>query len=95
MKFNVRAKPLRGGTIEIYWGDFSWADSELGICEINGAEGEWNNYSCSLRLNEVLMIEGTPTYWDLKLRFRGDASEELFEISEFYIGDSKPSPNEQ
>ena len=95
MKFNVRAKPIKGGTIEVYWGDFSWADSELGICEINGTEGEWNNYSCSLKLNEVLMIEGTPTYWDLKLRFRGGSSGELFEISEFYFGDSKPAPNEQ
>ena len=90
MNFNVRAKTIKGGTIEVYWGDFSWADSELGICEINGTEGEWNDYSCSLRLNEVLMLEGTPTYWDLKLRFRGDASGELFEISEFYFGDSKP-----
>jgi|GEM_PF-3261063 Endoglucanase len=95
MKFNVRAKPIKGGSIEVFWGDFVWAEGELGICEINGTKGEWNNYTCSLRLNEVLMINQEPSYWDLKLRFRGDDSGELFEISEFYFGETKPIPNEQ
>ncbi|MDR1056807.1 MAG: carbohydrate-binding protein [Prevotellaceae bacterium] len=92
--FNIRAMPVEGGIIEIYCGDFAGIESELGICEINGVKGEWNTYTCSLKLNEILMINGNPSYWDLKLIFKGNGSGELFKISEFYFGETKPEPNE-
>lgn len=89
MTFHVRAMPLGGGTIEIHWGDFSGIESEIGICEISGTPGEWSDFSIPLRLHEVLQINGNPSYWDLKLLFRGAGTGELFKISEFRIGESR------
>ncbi|MCL2060731.1 MAG: carbohydrate-binding protein, partial [Oscillospiraceae bacterium] len=88
--FNIRAMPLAGGSIEIWAGDFETCVWLLGICEIDGPAGAWADFSCALDMEQVQTgwthAHTSNTRWDLKLVFTGEPGQELFAISEFYMG---------
>ena len=89
--FHIRAMPIAGGTVEISAGDFAVENYPLGECEIKGQAGVWSDFSVDLEFGEwFLMWNGDNTRQDLKLVFKGEDGKELFAISEFYMGDSKP-----
>ena len=91
--FHIRAQPLAGGSMEIWAGDFINESFFLGELEINGPTGRWAVYSCNLEFGEWFsMWNGDNTRTDLKLVFKGEEGKELFAISEFYLGQTKPGP---
>ena len=90
--FKVRAKTLAGGQIAVVGGDFNERNPnycELGVVDINGTRGGWQEFSCRLEFEDWpdFFFFGTdPRPWQLRLEFRaeyGQASGELFEVSEF------------
>jgi hypothetical protein len=91
--FHIRAKPLAGGSIEIWAGDYVNEFHWLGELEISGQSGVWADFSCNLEFSQWFnMWNEDNTRYDLKLVFMGENGKELFEISEFYIGHEKPGP---
>jgi hypothetical protein len=111
--FNIRAKPIANGTIEVYAGQFS-AEArqftheeyvhdvfELGSVKISGEPGVWADFSFDLDYTNFynhFIFDDLPR-WELALVFRGEdrevtSQDELFVISEFYIGHEKPEPAE-
>ena len=95
--FNIRALPLAGGTVQVWAGDFDTYDIYLGECEITGPVGVWADFSCALPGLSYLQTsfsseEDQNARWDLALIFMGEDNKELFAISEFYFGDTKPQP---
>ena len=91
LSFNIRARPLAGGTVEIWIGDFINNTDIFGVIEIDGPAGVWADYACEIDM-QWLIYFGYPTpREDLKLLFKGEEGKELFEISEFYIGGGEKS----
>ena len=82
---HIRAKPLAGGEISIIAGDNVAEFYELGICEIDGSTGQWQEYSCLLNQSTLLMFDPVIQRWNLQFLFSGDVQGELFEISEFWF----------
>ncbi|MDR0490701.1 MAG: dockerin type I domain-containing protein, partial [Oscillospiraceae bacterium] len=71
----------------------------LGECDISGPAAVWSDFSCDLPGLAYLSNWSTPEYdntrWDLKLIFKGEVGQELFAISEFYLGRTKPGTAKQ
>ena len=97
--FNIRAMPMAGGTVEIFVGDFDTCAWLVGKCEINGTAGIWADFSCELNMGDVQTgwshSDTKNTRWDLMLVFKGSSGVELFAISEFYFGVTKPPAAER
>ena len=101
--FHIRAMPVAGGVVEIYAGEFKhdagifyYDTFPLGRIEIGGESGVWADYTCDLdfynsNFVNYLITDYIPR-WDLALVFSGAEGEELFAVSEFYIGNEKPGP---
>jgi len=92
--FSIRSMPVTGGTVEVWAGDFDTVAVFLGECEIRGPAGIWADFNCELYIHPFVagwpVDDGRCPRWDLMLVFRGDDDGELFAISEFYFGATKP-----
>jgi len=95
IRFNIRAMPIAGGSVEIQAGDFCTVVYKLGVCKIGGSAGVWTDFSCGLDLSPMELWSGDEdqnTRWDLKLVFIGESGRELFAVSEFWFGNTRPDP---
>jgi hypothetical protein len=96
--FHIRAKPIAGGTVEILAGcfvdgaDYAINTFMLGSVEISGQSGVWADFSGHLDFEGFHLWNFDNTREDLKLLFVGEEGVELFAISEFYLGHTKPRP---
>ena len=99
--FHIRAMPLAGGAVEIYAGEFKHDSGifyndvfPIGRVEIGGKPGIWADFACELDFLNTNFInyiqDDNRPRWDMALVFTGEDGEELFALSEFYIGHEKP-----
>ena len=91
--FHVRAKPIAGGTIEIWMSHFDGSFIKMGEIAVGGPAGAWGDYAAELDMTPHYNIYSDgKARDDIKLVFKGEGGKTLFEISEFYMGDKKPAP---
>lgn len=82
---HIRAMPMAGGSIEIRAGDQGIERYELGICEIDGTAGQWQEYTCRIDQSTLLMFDPYTQRWNLELLFHGESDDPLFALSEFWF----------